>query len=231
MCYDGSITSLLSNIKPLLKGFSKTTRFWPLFLVVALVAANAALSSAATSSDFSRRQKLDAISSGLYGSIESTLGAILGSGTAAPAPGSSAPAASDAATLDGSLEGASVALADQLPARSGIVYYRSRKGDTLSGIAAKFGITLETLETANPKAKDPLPVWEKIAILPVSGALYTTSAGDTLMSVADRFGIDPELIKRYNPNYEQLFGKAGETVIVPNVDVGEISPPIVIGKR
>lgn len=43
--------------------------------------------------------------------------------------------------------------------------YRVKKGDTLVGIAAKFGITLKALQKANPKAKaNALKVGQKLVI-------------------------------------------------------------------
>ncbi|WP_333572815.1 phage tail tip lysozyme [Sphingomonas sp.] len=70
--------------------------------------------------------------------------------------------------------------------------YTVRQGDTLSGIAAKNGISLAALRAANPQIRNPNLIFPGQTIaLPQSGtASYTVQAGDTLSGIAARFGLD-----------------------------------------
>ncbi|WP_066722190.1 phage tail tip lysozyme [Sphingomonas pituitosa] len=70
--------------------------------------------------------------------------------------------------------------------------YTVRHGDTLSGIAAKNGISLAALRAANPQIRNPNLIFPGQTIaLPQSGAAsYTVQAGDTLSGIAARFELD-----------------------------------------
>jgi len=112
--------------------------------------------------------------------------------------------------------GVSSPFSDVMPTRNGLLRYKVQKGDTLSQIAAKFGITLNTLRWANPRIRKSLiSPGDDLVILPVSGILYQTKAGDSLEGVAARYKIDPNLIKKYNPNHQELFDTPNQTVILP----------------
>lgn len=102
-----------------------------------------------------------------------------------------------------------------IPTRNGLRTYKVREGDTLSGIAAQFGISLATLRGANPGTRNTIRPGDELIILPVTGALYTVQEGDTLESVSVRYETDPELVKQYNPNYGELFAEPGSAVILP----------------
>ncbi len=64
-------------------------------------------------------------------------------------------------------------------------------GDTLSGIADRFHVALDTLVAANPKLEDPdrLSVGQAVVVPMADGVLYAWQAGDTPESVARRAGI------------------------------------------
>ncbi|HET7182461.1 MAG TPA: LysM peptidoglycan-binding domain-containing protein [Candidatus Limnocylindrales bacterium] len=70
--------------------------------------------------------------------------------------------------------------------------YTVRSGDTLTGIASRFGVSMMTLWWANHiTSKDALHVGQTLIIPPVSGLVYTVKVGDTLDSVAEANKIDP----------------------------------------
>jgi len=187
-----------------------------------VIVGNTAVSSAEGNDLLPHPQRTQAAvaAEGPYGDV-ANLGAIAGSAGpfVAAADASSVSALVNAPAGDvSSVVGPSQALLNGSPERSGIARYKVKKGDTLSGIAATYGITLTTLKAANPGVADPLRRGQALVILPVSGELYTTAASDTLASVADRFGVDPQAIEQYNPNCISLFGASGRTVIVPSAD-------------
>jgi murein DD-endopeptidase MepM/ murein hydrolase activator NlpD len=69
--------------------------------------------------------------------------------------------------------------------------YKVQAGDTLTGIASRFGVSMMTLWWANKiTSKDALHVGQTLVIPPVSGLIYTVEVGDTLDSVAAANKID-----------------------------------------
>lgn len=111
--------------------------------------------------------------------------------------------------------GATHPFSNVIPIRQGLMKYKVREGDTLSGIAAQFGISLETLKWANLSVGSVISPGQELTILPVSGILYEVGDGDTIEGVAARYHLDPELIKKYNPDYITLLESSGQTIILP----------------
>lgn len=102
--------------------------------------------------------------------------------------------------------------------RGNLLVYRVQKGDTLSGIAAFFGVSLDTLINANPGVRARLiKPGDELNILPVSGVIYTTKENDTLESIAAYFGVAENQIIQYNQGVD--FGNlgAGISLIIPGV--------------
>jgi murein DD-endopeptidase MepM/ murein hydrolase activator NlpD len=70
--------------------------------------------------------------------------------------------------------------------------YKVKQGDTLTGIASRFGVSMMTIWWANKiTSKDALHVGQTLVIPPVSGLVYTVQVGDTLDSVAAENKVDP----------------------------------------
>lgn len=84
------------------------------------------------------------------------------------------------------------------------ITYVVRRGDTLSSIAEKFGLTVETIFWSNVETldRDPhtLRPGLELVIPPQDGILYEWEEGDTLFKVAEKFGVDPEDIVEYPTN-------------------------------
>ena len=82
--------------------------------------------------------------------------------------------------------------------------YIVRPGDTLFGIAGKFGIKPETILWSNQAILGDNPHSlrpdQELNILPVDGAYYRWSAGDGLNGVAKFFGVTPEDIINFSGN-------------------------------
>ena len=65
-------------------------------------------------------------------------------------------------------------------------HYEVKEGDTLTGIASRFGVSMMTVWWANKlTTKDALKAGRELVIPPVNGLIATVKAGDTLESVAD----------------------------------------------
>jgi len=96
-----------------------------------------------------------------------------------------------------------------------ITSYTIAPGDTADTVAAKFGISKETLKWANNLTSDNLTVGNAIDILPRNGIVYTVKAGDTIQTIADKYKSDVSTITTYN-DLEISGVTAGLKLIVPN---------------
>ena len=89
--------------------------------------------------------------------------------------------------------------------REEVVKYKVQPGDTVFGIAEKFGLKPETILWGNYNilADDPhrLRPGQVLNILPVDGTYYQWHAGDNLRVVAKFFGVKPEDIIDYPANH------------------------------
>src|SRR3989344_54495 len=104
--------------------------------------------------------------------------------------------------------------------RDEIITYTVQKGDTLSTIARKFGISVETIKWENDLSGDNLTVEDELSILPVTGVSHKVSQGETIYTIAKKFDTQAQEIVNYpfndfaNPETFSLV--AGQTLIVPN---------------
>ena len=115
----------------------------------------------------------------------------------------------------GAIYGASSPSAHIVSARNGIKTYKVQKGDVLSGIAANFGISLDTIKWANPGVRSLIQKGDLLVIPPVDGVIYEVRAGDSLETVTQRFRADADLIQEYNPGYQKLLDTPGSKVVLP----------------
>jgi len=81
--------------------------------------------------------------------------------------------------------------------------YTVQPGDTVLGIAEKFGLKPETIQWANPglaQNVDLIRPGDSLAILPVDGALHIVTSGDTLGSIASEYKVSVDDIIGYKGN-------------------------------
>ena len=110
-----------------------------------------------------------------------------------------ADAAAAAAADDGTLY-KPVAVDTSVASSVGMLrHYTVRDGDTLTGIANRYGVSALTVWWANHMtSKDSLKVGENLVIPPVNGLVITVQAGDTLESLAVANKISPDDIIAMN---------------------------------
>jgi murein DD-endopeptidase MepM/ murein hydrolase activator NlpD len=101
-------------------------------------------------------------------------------------------------------------------ARQEIVYYTVNTGDTISSIANKFQISINTiLWSNNLTAFSLIRPGDKLTILPVSGTTYTVKSGDTVGKIALKFGVEENSIFKYNDIKSANGLVIGKTIIIP----------------
>lgn len=101
-----------------------------------------------------------------------------------------------------------------------IIEYEVVSGDTLSSIAQKFNISVDTILWANDlNSKSTVKIGEKLVILPVTGVSYKVKKGDTISSLSARFDVSEKEIMYFNKtDGDKLI--IGENIIIPG---GKIS--------
>ena len=118
--------------------------------------------------------------------------------------------------------------------RSEIITYTVQKGDTLSGIAKKFGISEDTIRWRNNLRGDDLTVGDTLEMLPVTGIAHKVVSGDTIYTIAKKYSTNPQGIVDFPFNDfadPQTFSLVvGQTVIVPD-GVQPEAAPVYVAKR
>ncbi|PIP75727.1 hypothetical protein COW86_02125, partial [Candidatus Kuenenbacteria bacterium CG22_combo_CG10-13_8_21_14_all_39_9] len=111
------------------------------------------------------------------------------------------------------------------PVRKEIQIYLVQSGDTISGIAKKFGISINTiLWENNLSLSSYINPGDKLNILPVTGIAYVIQSGDTLSAIAKKYGTTIEKILASN-NLESAGSiKARQKIIIPDGQLGYSAP-------
>jgi len=106
-------------------------------------------------------------------------------------------------------------------ARAEIITYQVETGDTVSSIAAKFGLSPETIVWANSDLErnpDLLGVGQEVVVLPVNGVYHQAGGGDTVESIAATYQVEPAAIINYVLNQidpDEPVIQPGQWLVVP----------------
>ena len=104
--------------------------------------------------------------------------------------------------------------------RDKVIDYIVQKGDTVSTIAKKFGVSEDTIRWENDLNNDFLSVGDTLKILPVTGIAYKVQSGDSVYTIAKKFDTNAQQIVDFpfndfaNPETFSLI--AGQILIVPD---------------
>lgn len=103
--------------------------------------------------------------------------------------------------------------------------YTTVAGDSVPSLAAKYGISANTLKWSNNLTSDAIEPGKTLTIMPVDGVLYTVKAGDTLDSIVSKYGSDRQSVMTYNDL--ELTGNpvVGSQIIVPGGNLPETERP------
>lgn len=85
-------------------------------------------------------------------------------------------------------------VATSLKSAKDIKVYVAVDGDTISGLAAKFGVTSDSIRWSNSLTSERIAAGKELLIPPVSGVVYTVKSGDTADSLAQRYSSSKEQI-------------------------------------
>lgn len=116
----------------------------------------------------------------------------------------------------------------------GVSIYTVQDGDTVSGIAAKHKITVNTILWANDLDNvDAIKPGDQIFILPVAGLSHKVASGETIDAIASKYKADRATIISFNglPANGELV--SGETIVIPGgyKEVPKPEPTTGIGLR
>ncbi len=98
--------------------------------------------------------------------------------------------------------------------RTEIVLYTVQKGDAVSTIAQRFGVTINTILWANNLgAYTLIRPGDVLTILPESGILHTVKSGDTISRIARTYDVEEDKILTSNQLASVL--KIGDQLMIP----------------
>jgi LysM repeat protein len=82
--------------------------------------------------------------------------------------------------------------------RRELIHYQATEGDTLRALAAKYGLSVNTLLWSNPHVVDQLPAGQEVLIPPVDGVLVTLTSDDSVQSLATKYHAETDAIIEFN---------------------------------
>ncbi len=108
-----------------------------------------------------------------------------------------------------------------------ILKYNVRPGDTVSYIAARFGVSPQTVLDANGLGnRGTIRTGQELLILPVDGLLYKVQQEDTLEKIAKKFQIEQKTIIAQN-NLKDGTVASGKDLILPGAKKIVVPPPVI----
>jgi surface antigen/uncharacterized protein (DUF433 family) len=110
----------------------------------------------------------------------------------------------------------------EIKSKEDIVVHKVEEGETIDSIAAKYGVTSDSIKWSNTSAGANLVAGVELNIPPVDGVVYTVRAGEDAEALATRFRTDKEKIIAFND--AEITGLVeGDTIVIPD---GSVAPPV-----
>lgn len=102
-----------------------------------------------------------------------------------------------------------------LKSKDDIEVYTVSAGENVASIAAKFGVTSDSIKWSNNLSSDVVGAGRQLLIPPVNGIVYTVRVGDTPDSLANAYGTSKDRIVAFNDaEIEGLV--VGEQILIPD---------------
>ena len=115
------------------------------------------------------------------------------------------------------------------------IRYMVVAGDTLTGIARKFGIPPRDITWSNPGLRQPLQTGQALELPPAPGVVVTVQPDDNAMSLAFRYNVDATTILGFN-DVQSGDVLPGMVIVIPidprvgpNLSTGMPADPIIAG--
>lgn len=105
-----------------------------------------------------------------------------------------------------------------------ITTYVTKEGDTVTSIAANYGLTPDTVRWANNLATDTVAAGKTLTIPPIDGVVYTVKSSDTPDSIAGTYAANKDRIISFN-DLEISGLKAGARIVIPGGSLPEDQRP------
>lgn len=109
--------------------------------------------------------------------------------------------------------------------RDKVVEYSVLGGDTLSSIAKKFDVSLDTLRWANSLKSDTLKPGQIVKVPPGTGVMHKVVSGENIYSIAKKYNVDAQNIVNFPFNdfsdLDTFSLTSGQPLFIPN---GSIVP-------
>ncbi len=118
----------------------------------------------------------------------------------------------------------------QTNVRGDITEYIVKKGETLSIVAKKFGVSLDTIIWANHlRSPKDIRAGQRLKIPPVTGIIHRVRRGETVYSLAKKYRTDPQKIVDFPfntfANDETFALNVGQVVVIPDGIMPNAKPP------
>ncbi len=111
-----------------------------------------------------------------------------------------------------------------------IINYTVKNWDSFSSIAAKHGVSINSILWANNfDTKKTLKPGETLTIPPVSGLIHTIKSWDTLSTIAKKYAISEQKILEQNNLSQGAMLRKWDQIIIPGA-IKKVEPPKVVAK-
>lgn len=101
--------------------------------------------------------------------------------------------------------------------RTDIITYIVKKGDTVSTIAARYGIDTNTILWENNLGpRDYIRPGDELTILPINGIRHTVKSGENLSVIAQKYDVEVELIEKANKLTSTSIIRKGDKLLIPD---------------
>lgn len=110
---------------------------------------------------------------------------------------------------------------------SNISTYAVKEGDTLSEIAEKFDVSINTIIWANQISRTKtLKAGSEIIILPVTGVVHEVKSRDTIASISKQYNAKVDDVVSFNNLTENQSLTIGQKIIIPDGEMKTVSPSV-----
>ncbi len=100
--------------------------------------------------------------------------------------------------------------------------YQVKAGDTLSAIAARFGVPVAWIMVSNSLSSTTIYPGQHL-VIPKGGVLHTVKPGETWHTIAQAYGVNVETLREANGRWAEP--RAGTQLFVPAPEIVPLSSP------